>query len=264
MDFFKNLLAMIAVFVLWYLLIAHIAYRKTDTEEKNIKFLGKKPQKPNIFYDLLFTIPNRLGIDRAKRNPNDFNEFGLIVFEGEQGSGKTSSMVEYAQRLKKKFPNAWLVSNMTLTDSKLVRTPAEFLPLDNGTAGQIVLIDELGVWWNSKTSKYLDSSITQYATTQRKNARLMLGTIQSFYMLSKDLRTQTKELISCRCILGCINICIRKKPLMDCTGELIKLKFKGIYYFIQNDELRNSYDTTEMIRTLDRFGMVEKKGVDNG
>ena len=63
---------------------------------------------------LLIDFPASFVHDLFTINPDAFpmNKTGLIIFEGEQGSGKTVSAVYYMDMLRKKYPKLSIMSNV--------------------------------------------------------------------------------------------------------------------------------------------------------
>lgn len=252
----KIIIALILSFLGVFGVSFYLGYKNTPKGDK--KRIGAKNKRKNIVLDLIWNLPKQMGADKARKNINDFPEQGIIVFEGRQGSGKTISMIEKATELIEKYPQLQVASNCKYEKSQqTLKNSLDMFKLSNGRKGTLILLDEVQVWFNSRNSKNLDESATQYFTTCRKNTRLILGTAQNFYMLSKDLRTQTKLCIKCYTI-GALTIQVKREPIIDSMGELKELKFKGINYFIHTDELRNSYDTSEMINVLTKNGLKER------
>ncbi|MFR8104035.1 MAG: hypothetical protein ACLU8F_02970 [Clostridia bacterium] len=77
-------------------------------------------------------------------NGRKFNLFGVTIFCGRQGSGKTMSMVEYLERIKQQFPNCLVVTNFNYIrqDMPLVDW-RQLLETRNGEDGVIFAIDEI-------------------------------------------------------------------------------------------------------------------------
>ncbi len=61
---------------------------------KKIKKSESKYKRKGILYRLFYEFPKRMALDIVNRNPDEFKEYGLHMFCGEQGSGKTISVVE--------------------------------------------------------------------------------------------------------------------------------------------------------------------------
>ena len=252
-----NLLWLCVVIVLIYCLNYHIAWRKTPkcTEKRN----GENIKRKSILRRLLVDLPMQNARDRARRNPNRFPEQGVILFQGRQGAGKTISMIQYATELKRKYNDLYICGNMKYKYSqKTLKSGTDMLKISKGETGALILLDEVQIWYNSKNSKNIDESVTCYLTTCRKNVRLILGTCQNYYMCSKDLRSQTKLLCDCR-TAGALTVVVKKEPVLDSMGELKKMKFKGIYFFVHDDELRSLYDTSEMINILAKNGLKSRE-----
>lgn len=257
-DFLKYLVSCCSALALLELLFVHVGFRTAEgknTEKNETVKIKKQNYIKMLFYDL----PKNIGADMARRNPNEFREHGIIIFEGEQGAGKTSSMVQYALELKKHYPRAKLMSNIAVKgQDKAIQTPMDFINEDNGIYGNIIILDECQQVWNSKNSLNLDSSITGFLTSQRKRRTLILCTAQKFYMLTKDLRCNARELRTVSNIAGNLNCVMCKKPIFDSMGEIKKYKFKKFYMFTQTQELRESYDTRELVKSLSKNGLKVK------
>ena len=100
----------------------------------------------------------------------------------------------------------------------------------------------------------------QIITQNRKNRRVIMGTAQNFYLLSKAIRTQTTEVRRCTTLLGCLTIVRRFEPILDAEGNVAEWKKKGMYFFVHNKELRDSYDTFKVIERLNKVGFKEEVG----
>ena len=81
-----------------------------------------KRRFPSIWHEhcllrkLLIDFPASFVHDLFTLNPDSFpmSECGLVIFEGEQGSGKTVSAVYYMDMLRKKYPKLSIMSNVGL------------------------------------------------------------------------------------------------------------------------------------------------------
>ena len=78
-------------------------------------------------------------------------------------------------------------------------------------------------------------------------------------MISKDIRTQCTQVRECYTLFNRLTIVVKKEPIVDNEGEVLKMRFKGIYSFVQTDKLRNSYDTYATIKNLSDSGFYERK-----
>lgn len=94
-------------------------------------------------------------------------------------------------------------------------------------------------------------------TQNRKNRRIILGTSQNFYLLAKAIRSQATEVRRCTTILGCLTIVRRAEPILDSEGNVAEWKNRGMYFFVHNKKLRESYDTYKVIENLSKSGFKE-------
>ena len=218
-------------------------------------------KKQTLFYKL-FMIPYMFGYTLAHTDPNTFKPHGVIMFEGRQGCGKTSAMIKYATDLKEQYPLSKIICNTDFNLSDIdLNSWEDMINVKNGTNGLICILDETQQWFNSKQSKDFPPECLSYITQLRKERKIVLGTCQQFYMISKDIRTQVSELRRCRCILGVFNIVIRTRPIVDSSGEILKYQYLGFYTFVQTNKLRNSYDTYKTVSNLVKSGFQEKRTI---
>lgn len=252
------------IFGLYFFLIFHIGRRKT-IEEEGIVYSGYRPKKKKkrFFYDLFLKLPYQVGKDRARVLPDDFPYKGIVVFTGMQGSGKSIAMVHFARLMKEQYPEAKVLSNTALNfEDQAIYDFQPIVDTKNGRKGVIICLDELQNWFNSKGStdgygsKDFPPEMLSVITQNRKNRRIILSTTQNFYMLAKDIRCQTScgEIRSCITLFGALTIVIRRRPVFDSEGALLKTKFLGLYYFVHDDELRNCYDTYAVVDYLSKSG----------
>lgn len=258
--FLLNTFCIISYFVIWYFLIwlgCFIAEKKKPFIETYIIY------KYNP-YTFIRSILLQSVFDRVYYDPDTFSVTGIIIYEGLQGSGKTMSLVYDVKKLARLYPKVFLVDNLGICDAGCHQIPLEhwkqLLDINNGAKGVITVIDETQLWFSNKDSKNFDPSALGVICQNRKNRRVIFGTCQRFYLLAKDLRMQCTEVRSSFTIGNVITGYIRKQPILDQSGELKKVKFKGIRLFVQSNELRNSYDTLKVIRRLSSSGFndIEK------
>jgi uncharacterized protein len=218
-----------------------------------------KIKKRSVIKRLLYDFPKQYALDLIN-TPSDFFKYqGLIIYEGNQGSGKTSTMVRDSLLMKEEYPGSKLMTNFEVVgeDEKLMNW-RQLVNFKNGHKGVIVCMDELQNWFSSKQSKNFPPEMLSVVTQNRKNRRVIMGTAQRFYMLAKDIRSQCTEIRKCTTLCGCITIVLRKEPVLDSEGNVIEFKHRGIYFHVHNQKLRNSYDTYRVVENLSKAGFKEQ------
>lgn len=228
-----------------------ITYRNSP----KCKTVGVPRRKKSFLKRILYDFPCQLARDKASFDPSVFQPKGIVVFTGEQGQGKTISMMQMATRILDDYPSAICLSNTEFNRRDIELSDwRQLCSVKNGKKGVVVIMDELQNWFNSKQSKNFPPEMLSVVTQNRKNHRIILSTAQNFYMLSKDIRSQCSMVCKCRTFLGCLTIVTKLKPIVNNEGVVEKSIFKGMYFYIQSDKLRNSYDTYSVIDSLLKSG----------
>ena len=207
---------------------------------------------------LFIDLPKQFVDDLFDKDPDFFKYQGCVIFEGRQGKGKTISMIEFARRMQLEYPLSKCCSNIKykyqdtkLTDWRML------MNYKNDIYGVIVIMDELQNWFSSNDSKNFPPEMLSIITQNRKNRRIILGTSQNFYLLAKAIRSQASEVRRCTTLLGCLTIVRRFEPILDSEGLVIDWKNRGMYFFVHNKELRDMYDTYEVVKRFSKVGFQD-------
>jgi hypothetical protein len=224
------------------------------------------------------TIKTLVDDYRNSKDPDFFRPFGTQIFVGRQGSGKTISAVEKVTRIKRRYPKAVLVSNLSfkqlrsvqVTDKEALRAQMRgFRPrldyfqyftgeqlatalteINNGKYGVIFVVDEIHTYFNALESKNIPMYIFTEISQQRKQRKLIVGTSQLFMRTAKPLREQCDSVIFCKTKLNLITI----QQIFD--GMSLNLdentgRPKGdrqkIGWFFHTRKLRSSFDTYQKV-----------------
>lgn len=195
---------------------------------------------------------------KLKRSKQKLPPIGSRVYKGFQGSGKTLSMVHYAFQVQKEFPDCLVFSNIKIEGLENytylgVGQAADYqlreaLAMRSGNRGCLVLLDEAHLFFHKKTGIPLD--VLTAISQQRKDRKRLVFSSQIWEELDISLRKQVKEIVSCRSILGLIQV----NTVSD--GESLSYdKLQSEYVskkirteiFKHNSELYNCYDTLQKI-----------------
>lgn len=233
--------------------IAQFIYLK----KKGYRLKGKIPKvkRDSVLKRLLIQFPNRLAKDLYSRDPLEFCEYGLHLFCGEQGSGKTTAVVELVKRWKQRYPQMKVMTNMDLKgeDKKLIHW-RDILDYNNDIYGTAVVIDEIQTWFSSLESKNFPPEMITEISQQRKQRKAIIGTAQVFSRVAKPIREQTTYIYLPMTIMGCLTIVRKtKKEYWDDEKQRFR-RYCGIYFFVHTDDIRNAFDTYKKIERYSRHG----------
>lgn len=200
------------------------------------------------FYDFLMLLING----------RKFDLYGLTIFCGRQGGGKTMSMVEYLNRMKDKFPECKIVTNFNYNRQDLPFVDwRQFTEVRNGLDGVIFAIDEIQNEYNSNTWQDFPEEILSVVTQQRKQRVKIVATSQVFTRVVKQLREQCYEVVECKTILGrwtrqkCFDADDYNAIVDNLTPERkFKTRKKWKYSFIQSNNIRALFDSYAVVDSI--------------
>ncbi len=182
------------------------------------------------------------------RIPGEMVTTGINIFCGPQGSGKSLSMIHYAEKIIKDYPRALVITNIEFNfkcPNKVKKyTGFEDFKIENGVYGVIYILDEIHLILNSLESKGVPLSIIVELSQQRKQRKLILGTSQVYSRMAKPLREQIKNVIICKNYFGIfqLNYLINAFETKEKDGELKFNKLKTSFFFHRKEDYKN-YDT---------------------
>lgn len=222
-----------------------------------IKYLKKLPHfLMLIFKDLAAYIINKRW--------ELFEGWGLHIYVGHFGAGKTCSMVQDAYRLAKQYRQLTIITNCQLqnfprhTQVLPLRSAQDIL---NAPENTLVLIDEIGTIFNSRdfaASKESVPKIVFQHLCQCRHRRLMIfGTTQRWNFLDKQLRDITATVRVSRSHFGhpFTRICtVWHYDAVEYdrafANPLMPLGALGADVYVQTDACRARYDTREMVENM--------------
>lgn len=229
---------------------------RTKPRMNNFKYYN------GMLYYIFDLLPRRFCEYFQYITSKEFNQSGLILYCGAQGEGKSYAMCHEVTKIWANFPDAKIYSNIwfAIQDDYLIDY-TQLLEARNGEDGLIFMLDEISMWWNSRF-RGLDPNVLSELVTNRKNHRVMFGTCQNISMCDKQVRMQASEYRNCHCWFGFFVWCTCWRPVFDFDGNLKDKKFMGFKFYMQDDVVRYSYDTYEMINLLQKHGSQYEKPID--
>lgn len=193
-----------------------------------------------------------------------FDGWGIHLFTGKFGAGKTSLQTIKAYNIAKKYPQVTIVTNY-----KLINFPehTRILPLNtaqdilNAPKNSLILIDEIGTLFNSRDFSTGKNSVPkpvfQHLCQVRKRHLMIYATVQRFNLLDKQIRDITATVTECtvtqkhpfsRMITG-LTYDIDEYEAHQ-VNRLYNMHPIDTAVFIQSDFRRTLYDTSELIQGL--------------
>lgn len=183
----------------------------------------------------------------------DFDLYGIDMFIGMFGHGKTLSMTHRAVNIYKQYGDrVRFISNYTLNGIPFVPL-CNFNQLvdlgedDSGYIGTVVLIDEIENVLNNRNYSKFPLALLHTLTQQRKKRVYIMCSAQRFFMVDKLFRSITTNVINCNKYWRFQHCELYDAWDLEQSQNYKDISRNGnIWYFIKNKDF-NSYDTSEMI-----------------
>jgi len=249
------ILIMCGIFTFYYIVIKKQKFPKRTVPRTKMKYSQRRSAFKRLYYD----FPKRIIQDKLNANPDGYDTYGVHVFAGEQGSGKTVAAMHFAKMLKERNPASKIASNIDLNyqDSR-IHNWEDILDNNNGELGQAIIIDEIQNWFNSMESRNFPPEMLTEITQQRKQRKCVIGTSQVFTRIAKPIREQITFLYRPITIMHCLTIVRVYKCDLKEDGTINRMRMRNCYFFVHDDELRTCYDTYEKVQRLSQKGFVPR------
>lgn len=220
------------------------------------------------FRRLFIEFPKQFIIDKFNSDPDEFTEYGVHIIAGKQGTGKSITLTYLLLRYQQMYPKLKVATNYYYThEDKHIDHWKDIINYNNGKYGVIVVLDEIQNWFNSLQSKDFPPEMLTEITQQRKQRKVIFGTSQVFSRIAKPIREQTYMLYEPSTLFGCITFVRKYDVTTDCDGLATSKKYRGCFFFIQNERIRNSFDTYRKVENLSKEGFKTEteqiRNVDN-
>lgn len=199
------------------------------------------------------------------KHGREFDEYGVTIYCGRQGAGKTISMTEYLERMRKKFPNVLIYTNYNYINQDGHFTDwKDFFNIRNGENGVIFAIDEIQNEFSSAAWRNFPESLLTEITQQRKQRIKIVCTSQIYSRVAKQLREQCSDVVECKTFLGrwtferCYDAVDYNKVIdrPEAKDKIRKLYSKS---YVQDAYIRSLFDTYEKIERMKRTPFMSKQ-----
>ena len=213
-----------------------------------------------VFYDYL--------IYRVYKKDKLFYGWGIHLFTGKFGAGKTSLMVIKAYELCKKYPQLTIITNLKLTNFPEYTDIKPLTCVDDileAPENSLVIIDEIGTIFNSRDfmsgKKSVPKALFQHLAQCRHRKMMIFGSVQRFLLLDKQIRDISATVTEChtsfkhpfsRFVTGVLYDIDEYEALVQ--NPLYVPRANDYSVYIQTERYRHLYDTMEMVQ-----GMLEMR-----
>lgn len=256
------------VFALWVLILIFFYFYYRFVKRIKPKAFESKPLPfPSFFKNVAVLFPKRLALDMLERDRNEFQEHGIHVVVGEQGSGKSITVVYLLRKWQARYPCLKIYTNDFEYDKQngIIETWQDIIDYKNGKKGVVNVLDEMQTWFpSSKDKSTVPPELLGEICQQRKQRKAMLGTVQVFTRLAKPFREQTRYIYIPKTFLGCFTVVrISKAKYYDPVKDKF-YKYCGFFAFAHTKELREAYDTYKIIEKYKDANFVPNSTILDG
>ena len=207
----------------------------------------------NIHYVSFYCVKDIYDYFKEQKWKN-FNEYGIDMYVGMFGHGKTLSMTHKARLLYKQYGDSLMfISNYDLMGipytplinfQQLVDLGEE---LPDGKQGCVVLIDEVSSVLSHRNYASFPLELISMLCQQRKRHIYIMCTAQRFFMVDKIWRSITTHVYDCNKIWRFQHV--QKFDAWEYENAMNTQLIKRIghnWWFVRDIDY-NSYDTSQMI-----------------
>lgn len=174
------------------------------------------------------------------------------------------ALVEYLERMRKRYPKALIYTNFGyVNEDGAFNDWHDFYSIRNGEDGVIFAVDELQNEFSSTAWKNFPETLLSEITQQRKQKIKIVATGQVFTRIAKPLREQTFEVVDCATLGG--RWTFTKAFRADEYSAVIdqphlKNRTKRLWRknFVQTNYIRNLYDSYAKIERMSRTDYTER------
>jgi hypothetical protein len=212
-------------------------------------------------YKLLVAFPRQFVQDQLHRNPEALREFGLWCICGEQGSGKNMTAAYLLKWFQARYEKVIVGSNIDFDSADYnISSFDDFINTNNGVNGNVALLDEAHLLFNNLgvNAKNFDENYLAEVCMQRKQRKVCFMLSQQFNRLNIVCRQNCFRLFEPHTFFNCLTIVFQYKLKTEADGQTVNKKFQRVFFFVHNDELRNSYDSYALVDKLAVDGFKEK------
>lgn len=232
--------------VLSYILLMVLIFIaiKTGNKKRLDKLLTTNIKLP-LFVDFVrWVIVDLL---RGKENPI----WGIYVFVAKPGNGKTISMTEHIERVKKEHPNINVYSNFNVKgQTGVIKTWKDIVEAQDNS---IIAIDEVHTLFSSLNFQDFPMEILAEITQNRKSRKQFITSTQDYDLVNVNFKRVCNFVVYCKNFWGLdrlfTNYYFDRGAYESKSFECDKKKANFVRMFVASDSTYKRYNTLERIST---------------
>lgn len=236
------LFIVLGYFALMFLLILIV---KTKNKERVERILIK-PKKLPLFIDFLrWAIVDVL---RGKQYP----VWGIYMFVAKPGNGKTISMTEHIERVKKEHPDIKVYSNFAIKGQ--TGTIKCWQDIVNAPDNSIIAIDEIHMIFGSINYQDFPLEMLGEITQNRHCRKQFITSTQDYDLVNVNFKRVCNFIVLCKNFWGLdrlfINYYFDRGIYESKAFAANKNKAEFLRMFVASDDTYRRYDTLEKINHM--------------
>lgn len=219
-----------------------------------IFWLATHPHVTKMFVCLPYLIYRKM---KDKKNINIVGLYGIYGYFGLAGKGKTMAMCHRLRELREEYGDSiYITTNFGYKDEDFPLTHWKDLlkPYDKNL---VVAYDELPNEFSSRQYRDFPMSLFSILTQVRKGHGIqILYTAQRWHFVDKNFRSLSFGCYECNTKFGCYTVAKRYDPVdydnlcsQSDYDRRRKIKPEKVVYFIQDESLRDSYNSFKMLES---------------
>lgn len=208
----------------------------------------------NIHLVLLYLFIDNINYIRYKKW-REFRLYGIDMFIGMFGHGKTLSMTHRARQIYKKYGDQIrFISNYSLVDIPYIPLINFNQLVDLGEEenskykATVVLIDEIENVLSNRNYAKFPLALLHTLTQQRKKRVYIMCSAQRFFMVDKLFRSITNTAVNCNKYWRLQHFEVYDAWDLENAMNYRDIKRIGNGWFFVKNQDYNAYDTTQMIK----------------
>ena len=238
------------VFLIIFLLIAV----KTKNKDR-LERLLIKPKKLPLFLNFARWVV--VDLLRGKQYP----VWGIYMFVAKPGNGKTISMTEHIDRVKKEHPDIKVYTNFNLKNQDGVIK--NWKDIVDAPDNSIIAIDEIHMIFGSISFQDFPIEILGEITQNRHSRKQFITSTQDYDLVNVNFKRVCNYIVLCKNFWGLDRLFLNyyfDRGVYESKGFLGNLKKCNFTrMFVATDETYSRYDTLEKISSM--IDEIENKDI---